>query len=128
MNKSSQILLVSPDTFAICKMPSNTESSNWRFPDSFYSITHTSEELSLVCLQSQVPEGVHYKGGWRSLKLEGPFDLSSVGVLNSVIEVLAGVGISIFAISTYNTDYVFVMEADLAKTIQVLTQAGHTVR
>lgn len=75
-----------------------------------------------------MPPGTASEGGWRALKLEGPFDFSLVGVLLSVLAPLAGAGISIFAVSTYDTDYVLVGERQLKPAVAILIEAGHEVR
>jgi hypothetical protein len=74
-----------------------------------------------------VPADVKQEGGWRCLKVEGPLDLSSTGVLASLLQPLAEAGVPIFAIPTYDTDYVLVREVQLEAAITALRQAGHHV-
>jgi hypothetical protein len=81
-----------------------------------------------VCPQELVPEGVEAVRGWKSLKVEGKLDFDSVGILSSLTSSLAHVGISIFAVSTYDTDYLFVKEKDLDRGVVALRKAGHDVR
>lgn len=94
----------------------------------FFSITRTSDELSIVCLESNVDETVTCEKGWRCLKLHGPFAFSMVGVLSSVTAPLAHAGVSIFAISTYDTDYLLIKQESLEEAVSALGQAGHLVR
>ena len=99
----------------------------WASVGDIYSITQTAEELSVVCDEDAVPKGVTSELGWRCLKAHGPFDFSMVGVLASLTGPLAAAGISIFALSTYDTDYLLVKDEDLEGAIEVLLQQGHAV-
>jgi uncharacterized protein len=128
MKDSELRLSILPETLAICRLEKDGEIPGWALGGSFVSITRTSEELSIVCTQTQVPEGVRWDGGWRCLKVEGPLDLSTTGVLASFVTPLAREGISVFAVSTYDTDYLLVKEENLEKTVKVLSQKGHQVQ
>lgn len=85
----------------------------------------TAEGLSIVCAEDRVPDGILAEKDWVALKLEGPFPFSMTGVLASFIQPLAGAGIPIFAISTFDTDYVLVKNTDLERARQALNEAGH---
>jgi hypothetical protein len=91
----------------------------------FFSVTRTKEELSLVCLQKIVPEETRCEKDFRSIKVEGPLDFALVGVLASLTKALAQEEISILAISTFDTDYLLVKEAQVDRAVQKLSQAGH---
>jgi hypothetical protein len=91
------------------------------------SITRTREELSIVCAQQAIPEGITAHGGFCCLKVQGPLDFTLVGILASLALPLAQAGISIFAISTYDTDYLLLPEASLERAVIVLAQSGHTI-
>jgi hypothetical protein len=93
----------------------------------FSSITRTGEELSVVCPEVLVSEGVRAERGWRALRVVGVFDLSQVGVLASLAAPLAGAGISLFALSTFDTDYLLVQEQHMGRAVEVLVDVGHTV-
>jgi hypothetical protein len=121
-------LSILPETLAICRLEKDDGIPGWALGGSFVSITRTSEELSIVCTQTQVPEGVRRDAGWRCLKVEGPLDLSATGVLASFLTPLARERISVFALSTYDTDYLLVKEENLEKTVKVLSQKGHQVQ
>lgn len=84
------------------------------------SVTHTADELSVVCPVECVPTGVDCEGGWRAFRIEGKQDLSAVGILASVLNPLAEAGISIFTISTYDTDYILIRTARLDQAREVL--------
>ena len=87
----------------------------------------TYDELSIVCEEGKAPEIGMIEGGWRVLKLEGPFPFEMTGVLASVLTPLAERGVSIFALSTYDTDYVLIKETQLETTVLALRDAGHSV-
>jgi len=90
-------------------------------------VTRTADELSLVCAESAVPRAVECEPGWRLFKIEGPLDFALAGILASVAQPLAEAGVTIFAISTYDTDYVMVKAQDLERAVQTLAAAGHRV-
>jgi hypothetical protein len=121
-------LTILPDSFAVCRLDADTAVPTWATSDNFFSITRTAEELSVVCLQSLVPDGVRCEQGWRCVQVAGPILFSTVGVLASLVQPLAEAGISVFAVSTFDTDYLLVKAADLARTIDAWRRCGHTVR
>lgn len=116
-------------TFAICRLAPDADIPAWAMPRQaeFFSITQTSDELSIVCPQSQVPEGQDIKAdlGWRCLKLEGPFGMDEPGVLAGLVSPLAEQGISVFAEATYDTDYLLVNKLELA--VETLEDLKHVV-
>jgi hypothetical protein len=120
-------LFLSKEIFAICRLDKNSPIPDWAPAGNFYSMTRTPDELSIVCPQINVPEGVTSDAGWRCLKVEGPLDLSLTGIFASLVTPLARAGISMFEVSTYDTDYLMVKEKDLERTVLVLSQAGHEV-
>ena len=98
---------------------------SWSLQGAFTSISRSGDELSLVCPEENVPSGITSDGGWACLKLEGPFPFSETGILSSFIGPLSANAIPIFAISTYDTDYVLIKEAFLEKALSTLRKAGH---
>jgi hypothetical protein len=121
-------LSVFPDVFAVCRLPPDAALPTWTHAESFVSITRTRDELSIVCPQSHVPDGIQAEPGWRCLKVEGPFDLALTGVLASLAGPLAMAGISMFTVATYDTDYLLVKDQDILGAMEALEQAGHHVR
>lgn len=91
------------------------------------SITRTADELSVVCAEATVPQRVQAERGWRALRVEGPLEFSLTGVLASLAVPLAEAGISIFAISTFNTDWLLVQSVRLGEAVEALRDAGHEV-
>ncbi len=115
---------VLPETFGICRLdPGPIPSWMTELPMSF--IARTPDELSIVCPEPAIPGQIARDPGWRCLKVRGPLDLSLTGVLASLAGPLAEAGITIFAISTYETDYVLVKE--LPRAVSVLRANGHRV-
>jgi hypothetical protein len=109
------------DRFAICRMPPGDATPHWASNAcGFLSITRTAGELSIVCAESAVPPGVQREIGWRIFRVEGPLDFALTGILASIAVPLAEAGVSIFAISTYNTDYVMVKEKDVETAVRAL--------
>ncbi len=120
-------LSVLPETLAICRLEREASVPDWA-TGGFVSITRTSDELSIVCDERAVPSGVKADRGWRALKIEGPLDLALTGVLASIAVPLAEAKINLFAISTFDTDYVLVKADRLADASGVLRSAGQRVR
>lgn len=113
--------------YGVCKLNSKDYIPHWLNKDYFYSITKTEEELSIVCFQENIPTNVLCERNWRILKIEGQLDFSLIGILSKISTLLAKESISIFAISTYNTDYILVQEEKLPKAINILRKHGHKV-
>ena len=114
--------------FAICRLEADAAVPDWAQSCSFTSVTRTPEELSVVCPQDRVPVGVTCERHWRCLQVVGPLDLSLVGVLASLATALADAGVSIFAVSTYETDYLLVRDGDLVAAAEALRDAGHKIQ
>ena len=125
--QSTLTLSVLPDTFAVCRLAPGKAIPLWASSGDFVSITRTADELSIVCLESNVPDGIKCENDWRCIKIEGPLDFALTGILVSVAAPLAHVGISIFAISTYETDYLMVRRESLDRAIAALERSGHHV-
>jgi|ERR1700689_3789673 hypothetical protein len=114
-----------PGPYAIVRLAANVLIPDWAAQGDFASITRTEDELSIVCPADNVPPDVDPGPRWICLKLEGPFPFSQTGVLLSFIEPLSNSGIPIFAISTYDTDYVLVQEEFAGAALNALQAAGH---
>jgi len=112
-------------TFAICRLPANAPLPEWCIRDGFFSITHTADELSIVCPQENVPADVPAEREWKCLKLEGPIPFSETGVLTSFVQPLSDRAIPVFAISTYDTDYVLVKNGWERMALDALLKAGY---
>jgi hypothetical protein len=117
-----------PGLFAVCRLDADAPQA-WAMSgsSSIVSITRTPSELSIVCAQELVPDGVRCERDWRCLSVEGPLDFSLTGVLAALLAPLAEAGVSIFALSTFDTDYLLVGAAQLDLAIEALSAAGHRV-
>ena len=111
--------------FSVCQV------ENYSFVnlDSEYSfIGKTDEERSLVCLTSEVPPNVIRRDdGWKALRIQGVLEFSLIGILSKIATILAEYGIPIFAVSTYNTDYLLVKKENYEKAVQALEAAGYKI-
>ena len=138
-------LSVLDERLAVCRLDPPAGLPPWATAAPFYCVTRTPGELSVVCPEGIVPDGVTREGGWRALGLEGPFDPGQVGVLVSMIAPLAQAGVGTFAVSTFDTGkpkvapedpgtiatfglYVLVKEPQLAAAVAALRDHGHEVR
>jgi uncharacterized protein len=121
-------LTVLPDTFAVCRLDAGAALPPWATSSKVFSITRTAEELSVLCEQAVVPDGVWCERDWRSVQVVGPIPFSTVGVLASLVQPLADAGITVFAVSTFDTDYLLVKAVDLARAIDAWRRCGYTVR
>lgn len=111
----------------MCRLPADAAVPDWAGQGSFFAVTRTRDELSIVVPQAQAPSDARQERDFRALKVAGPLDFSAVGVLASLTGPLAQAGISLFALSTFDTDYVLVRERDLPRALAALRAAGHTV-
>lgn len=116
-----------PDLLGIVRLPPDAPIPAWAIePSAFASITRTAGELSVVCPEARVPSGIQAERGWRALQIHGPLPFDAVGILAGLASPLAGAGISIFAVSTFDTDYVLVKAEQLDRAVDALVAAGHT--
>lgn len=123
---NQHVLTLLPDSFAVCRLPPDAPMPSWP-KGPFVSITRSSDELSIVCPDDAVPGGVRCERGWRCLKVQGPFGLTAVGVLASLVGPLAEAGVSVFVVSTFDTDYILVKGEALSRAIEALGRAGHAI-
>ena len=111
--------------FAVCRLAPDDPIPAWLPRDAWGSVTRTSAELSVVCDESLVPQGVKHQSGWRRIELSGPFDFALTGILASILNPLAEARVPIFALSTFDTDWVLIPGEHLEKAKQALIGAGH---
>ena len=109
----------------VCKVP---DTANIDMTAEFYFIGKTDEELSLVCKTEDTPtETVERDDGWKGFRIQGTLDFSLIGILSKLSGILADHQIGIFAVSTYNTDYILVKEDNYERALDVLSAEGYTV-
>ena len=112
--------------FSVCKI---RDVKDIDFTKDFTFLSKTDDEISLVCESQYVPESaVAVEADWRALKIEGVLDFRMVGVIAKMSNILTEAGISIFIVSTYNTDYIFLKSYIYEKSVTLLTDNGYTVR
>jgi hypothetical protein len=115
------------DTFAVSRLPADAVVPVWAWTGEVACVTRTRDELSIVCRADLVPDEVQTETGWRCLRVKGPLSFALTGVFARIAQPLANAGISLFAVMTYDTDYVMVKQAQLAEAVDALMAAGHTV-
>lgn len=116
-----------PETLAVVKLPPGAEIPEWAESSSLFSITATATETSLVCAGRSVPTKVVAQKGMTAFAVQGPLDLALVGVLAALLVPLAEAGVSVFTISTYDTDWILVPLKDAERAADAWRQRGHTV-
>jgi uncharacterized protein len=121
-------LIVLANKYSIYKFKNVHTLPEWIYLSDFYSITRTKDELSVVAFQRDlISEDFNCSKDWRILKVVGPLDLSLVGIIADIAAILRDKKISIFTISTYDTDYIMVKQKDLAAGIDALREKEYTV-
>jgi hypothetical protein len=113
--------------YTIVQFPPESEIPTWIQGDDFIALVRTRDELSIVCESELTPNDVRSDQCWRILKVDEILDFSLVGILAQISTILASEGVSIFVISTYNTDYLMIKDEQLRKAVVALQQAGHKV-
>ncbi|MBT9775054.1 ACT domain-containing protein [Clostridium sp. MCC353] len=111
--------------FSVCKLEDLTQVD---FSDEFCFIGKTDEELSLVCSTKRVPSNtVEREDGWRAFRIQGTLDFSLIGILSRISALLAGCGIGIFAVSTYNADYILTKAEQFEAGVKALEEDGYEI-
>ena len=117
-----------PDTLAICRLDSQAPLPAWAVQSSgFLTVSRSADELSIMTVQRAVPAGVRCERDYQAIRVRGPLSPNLVGVLLSILKPLAEAGLSLLAISTYDTDYVFVKTRHLTAALNSLRRAGHQI-
>ncbi len=120
-----------PTTYAICRLAPDNDVPAWALRGSIWSIMRTLDELSIVCeegvLPATLPPETPCERGWRALRVAGPLDFSLTGILAALTAPLADAGISIFALSTYDTDYLLVRSEAFVAACTALETAGYEI-
>src|SRR4051812_18016096 len=116
MSANGLEVVVLSERLAVCRLDAGAEVPPWAWAGAgagagaFVSVTRTRDELSVVAAEADVPEGVQAERGWRALRVAGTLDFGLVGVLASLCVPLAGAGVPVFAVSTFDTDYLLVQD------------------
>lgn len=116
-----------PGTYAVCRLAGNPDPGVLLQGREFYSLTRTPEEISFLCLDDDLPDHAIIETDWVGLKVAGILSFSQIGILASLTQPLADGGISVIAVSTFNTDYLFVKDQDYQRSHDLLVREGHRV-
>lgn len=119
-------LMLLPETYAVCRLAPNDGIPKW-VRGSFYNIALTSEELSIVVDEKYVPTAVKCEKGWRVLKVMGPLAFALIGIIARMTSALASEGISVFVVSTYDTDYILIKNNVLKQAMRILKEDGYHI-
>jgi hypothetical protein len=121
-----RLSVLSP-TFAICRLAADAPVPDWALRGSFFTVSRTDDELSIVCEAALVPSGVQAELPWRALKLHGPIPFVVTGVIASLTKPLADAKVSVSVIATYDTDYLLVRSETLTAAMRALREAGFEI-
>ncbi len=127
MSRVFSLILLS-DHLTICRLPPDALLPSWAESNGLQAIIRTTDEICIICDEDKVPANITAEPDWRALKVQGPLVFSEIGVIAALANPLAEAQVSIFVISTFETDYILVKENDLAQAVKALQKAGHTVR
>lgn len=120
------------EKYAVCRLNRNERIPAWAYKGDLFSITRTNDELSILCLQENIEsedldEDILCEKEWRIFKVEGPLDFSLVGILANLSCIMKEAEVSIFALSTYDTDYIMVKDDKAEAALKALKEYGHEV-
>ncbi len=124
MSRRALQLEISGLRLAVCRLPPEHDLPVWGRTGPLWSMTRTGDELSVVVAEEHVPSDVSAERGWRALRVRGPLEFSEIGILSRLTAPLADAGVSVFAISTYDTDYLLVRAGQLGQAVEALERAG----
>jgi hypothetical protein len=127
MSESKLTLRLLKEKYGVCRLDKTSSIPEWAMVSDFFSITKTYDELSIVCVEASIPEGIKCEKDWRILKVEGQLDFSLIGILSEISTILAQNKISIFAISTYDTDYILIKDKDAQDAVTALMHKEYEV-
>ena len=123
MKKTKKFTLsILPEVFGICHLNKNSNLPSWAMSGNFCSIAKTIDELSIICPEDKIPGGVLVERGWKAFKVKGPLSFTATGIVAGFSTALAKAKISIFYVSTYETDYILVGKKDLVKSKKILSK------
>ncbi|MGH7536486.1 MAG: ACT domain-containing protein [Gemmatimonadales bacterium] len=120
-------LRVLPLDLAVARLDPLGPIPAWAHLGPFFSVSRTGQELSVVCARDKVPPAIQQEGPFRAFEVEGPLDFYLTGILSTLLTIFAEARISIFAISTFDTDYVLVKREDVEAAAAALRAAGHEI-
>jgi hypothetical protein len=126
MQKSFVISVLKED-YKVCRMNAFDGVPDWALQTPVSSVTRTAEELSIVCPENVAPKELQSEQEWKCLKIHGPLGFEEVGIISGLTKVLAEADISVFVMSTFETDYILVKRMNIEKAAKVLADNGHEI-
>jgi hypothetical protein len=120
-------LIVQHDLYGVCRLSPSDPIPDWSLQGEFFSVSRTAEEISIVCTEMQIPSTVQCERGWRMFRIAGMLDFALIGIVAGISAALASAQLGIFVLSTYNTDYILVKQADFSAAVSALQAAGYEV-
>jgi hypothetical protein len=121
---SQLTMIVLDGEYSLCRLPAGSSLPTWVSTSAFYNISHTSDELSVVCESKYVPETIQQDANWKLLKIAAVLDLSLTGITAKFSTALANAGVNLCVIATFDTDYIMVKSIKLPTAMAALEQAG----
>lgn len=121
-------LQVMTSTLAVCQLRSTEAVPPFPAEAEFFCAVRSASETSVICSEALVPTGAKVESGWRAMFISSPLDFTMIGILSMLLSPLTAAGIGIMTVSTYNTDYIFVKQRNLDRTVEIFKELGHTVR
>jgi hypothetical protein len=119
---------IAPGEYTVARLPKDTPLPEFTLDEpALVSVTSTPTEVSVVCPSAVAPESENAHDGWRLLTVRGPLEFSLTGIMAAIAGALAAAGVSLFAVSTFDTDHVLVKDTDLDRAVAALREAGHEV-
>ncbi|HEX6304289.1 MAG TPA: ACT domain-containing protein [Anaerolineales bacterium] len=120
-------LLLLDELLAVCQFQASAPFPDWAQGEHLLAVVRTPQEVTIVCAERFAPPGIRAEPGWQALQVEGPLEFDQVGVLASLAGPLAQAGVSVFAISTFSTDYLLVKQSQLDQALAALEKVGHSI-
>jgi hypothetical protein len=127
MRKRQLQLSLLEEVYGICVFKNDAAIPEWTAAASFCSITRTQKELTVVCPQNTIASDCECDSDWRCFRIDGNFDLNQIGIISSLAAPLAQADISIFVVSSYDTDYILVKGENVEQAVTVLSDNGHLI-
>jgi hypothetical protein len=123
----SFVISVLKDGYKVCRLNAFDGVPDWALETPLSSVTRTAEELSIVCPDQVAPKEMQTEQEWKCLKIHGPLGFDEVGIISGLTKVLADANISVFVLSTFETDYILVKSMNIDQAAKVLADMGHEV-
>ena len=127
MTAKQLTLIVQHDLYGVCRLSPSDPIPDWSLQGEFFSVSRTAEEISIVCAETQIPSTVQCERGWRMFRIAGMLDFALIGIVAGISAALASAQLGIFVLSTYNTDYILVKQADFSAAVSAFQAAGYEV-